>query len=46
MKRTWASSEYATLIQMKKDGCSWEEIQAALPNRSKGGDRSALFDEA
>jgi len=19
----------------KKDGCSWEEIQAALPNRSK-----------
>jgi hypothetical protein len=28
--------EEATLLQMKNDGYSWEEISAALPRRSTG----------
>ncbi|KAH8743230.1 hypothetical protein BGZ57DRAFT_744793, partial [Hyaloscypha finlandica] len=30
----WTPEEDATLLQMKNDGCSWEEIHAALPHRS------------
>jgi hypothetical protein len=32
----WAPEEDATVLKMKKDGYSWEEIHAALPNRTKG----------
>jgi hypothetical protein len=32
----WTPEEEATLLQMKNDGCSWEEIHAALPHRSIG----------
>jgi len=32
----WTPEEDATLLQMRKDGCSWEEIHAALPHRSIG----------
>jgi hypothetical protein len=35
-KVAWTPEEDATLVQMKNDGCSWEEIRAALPGRSKG----------
>ena len=31
-----ANEEDATLLQMRKDGCSWEKISAALPDRSLG----------
>jgi hypothetical protein len=32
----WTREEEATVIRMKDDDCSWEEIQAALPHRSSG----------
>jgi hypothetical protein len=32
----WTPEEDATLLQMRNDGCSWEEIHAALPHRSIG----------
>jgi hypothetical protein len=36
----WATEEDATLLQMRlqmrNDGCSWEDIYAALPHRSIG----------
>jgi hypothetical protein len=35
-KVAWIIEEDATLLQMRKDGCSWEEIDAAIPGRSKG----------
>jgi Myb-like DNA-binding domain len=35
-KVAWTPEEEATLLQMKNDGCSWEEISAALPRRSIG----------
>lgn len=31
----WSEEEDA-ILQTRKDGCSWEEISAALPRRSKG----------
>jgi hypothetical protein len=36
VKRKWTREEDATLLQMKNDGCSWEEIDAALPGWSIG----------
>ena len=30
---------------MRKDGCSWEEIHAALASRGKRDNPGALFDE-
>jgi hypothetical protein len=37
MKRVkWTAEEDATLIRMKENGCSWEEISAALPSRNPG----------
>jgi len=32
----WTTEEDATLLQMRNDGCSWEEISAALPRQSIG----------
>jgi hypothetical protein len=32
----WTLEEDTTLRTMRNDGCSWEEIHAALPHRSKG----------
>jgi hypothetical protein len=32
----WTTEEDATLLQMRNDGCSWEDISAALPHRSIG----------
>jgi hypothetical protein len=32
----WTPEEDATLLQMRSDGCSWEDIHAALPHRSMG----------
>jgi hypothetical protein len=34
--QAWAQKEEATLREMKEAGCSWDEIHAALPHRSKG----------
>jgi hypothetical protein len=37
MKRPpWTPEEDAMVLKMKRDGCSWGEIHAALPHRSKG----------
>ena len=33
---SWTPEEEATVLKMKEDGCSWEEIRVALPHRSKG----------
>jgi hypothetical protein len=32
----WTPEEDATLLQMRSDGCSWEEIHDELPHRSIG----------
>ena len=32
----WTAEEDVTLVRMKEDNCSWEEISAALPFRSPG----------
>lgn len=32
----WTPEEDATLVRMRNDGCSWEDIGAALPHRSLG----------
>ncbi|KAJ8058429.1 hypothetical protein OCU04_012618 [Sclerotinia nivalis] len=32
----WTSSENKKILNMKKRGCSWEEIHTALPNRTQG----------
>ena len=32
----WIPEEEATLLQMRNNGCSWEEISAALPRWSIG----------
>jgi hypothetical protein len=32
----WTPEEDATLLKMRNEGCSWEDIHAALPHRSKG----------
>jgi hypothetical protein len=32
----WTPEEDAMLLQMRNNGCSWEEIHAALPHRSIG----------
>jgi hypothetical protein len=32
----WTTEEDATLLNMRNEGCSWEDIHAALPHRSKG----------
>jgi hypothetical protein len=32
----WAPEEDATILKMREDGCSWEEIHAALPSRTLG----------
>ncbi|TGO56051.1 hypothetical protein BCON_0083g00440 [Botryotinia convoluta] len=32
----WTSSENMKILNMKKRGCSWEEIHTALPNRTQG----------
>lgn len=34
-RQRWTPEEDATVLKMKGDGCSWEEIHAALPHRSK-----------
>jgi hypothetical protein len=36
VNRKWTPEEDAMLLQMKNDGCLWEEIDAALPGRSIG----------
>jgi hypothetical protein len=37
MKRVrWIAEEDATLVRMRENGCSWEEISAALPSRNPG----------
>jgi hypothetical protein len=37
MKRpTWTPEEDATLLKMKRDSCSWDDIHAAVPHRNKG----------
>jgi hypothetical protein len=35
-RAAWTPDEDATLLQIKEDGCSWEDIHAALPHRTKG----------
>lgn len=30
----WEPEEHETIVRMKKDGCSWEEIHHALPHRT------------
>lgn len=42
---SWTPEEDATVLKMKKDGYSWEEIHAALPNRTKGIDSGTLLYE-
>jgi hypothetical protein len=32
----WTPEEDATLLRMRNDGCSWEDIHDALPHRSIG----------
>jgi len=32
----WTWEEDATVLKMRNEGCSWEDIHAALPHRSKG----------
>ena len=32
----WESEENKTILKMKKEGCSWEEIHHALPDRTSG----------
>ncbi|PMD14931.1 hypothetical protein NA56DRAFT_582813, partial [Hyaloscypha hepaticicola] len=32
----WTPKENETIRKMKKDGCSWEEIHRALPDRTPG----------
>lgn len=32
----WTPEEDAEMVRMKEDGCSWEEIHAALPHRTQG----------
>jgi hypothetical protein len=32
----WKSEENETILKMKKEGCSWEEIHHALPDRTPG----------
>jgi hypothetical protein len=32
----WTTEEDAAVLQMRNDGCSWEDIHAALPHRSIG----------
>jgi len=32
----WESEENETILKMKKEGCSWEEIRHALPDRTPG----------
>ena len=32
----WSLNEYSTILQMKKQGCSWEEIHRALPHQTQG----------
>ncbi|QSZ31862.1 hypothetical protein DSL72_001431 [Monilinia vaccinii-corymbosi] len=31
----WEPEEHETIVRMKKDGCSWEEIHHALPHRTQ-----------
>lgn len=31
----WELKEHETILRMKKDGCSWEEIHHALPHRTQ-----------
>ncbi|APA11291.1 hypothetical protein sscle_07g060610 [Sclerotinia sclerotiorum 1980 UF-70] len=31
----WEADEHETIVRMKKDGCSWEEIHDALPHRTQ-----------
>jgi hypothetical protein len=35
----WTPEEDATLLRVRNEGCSWENIYAALPHRSKGTTR-------
>jgi hypothetical protein len=32
----WKPEENETILKMKKEGCSWEEIHDALPDRTPG----------
>ena len=32
----WTPDEDATILEMKEEGCSWKDIQDALPNRTLG----------
>jgi hypothetical protein len=32
----WKPEENETILKMKEEGCSWEEIHAALPHRTPG----------
>jgi hypothetical protein len=34
-RQRWTPEEDAKVLQMKKDGCSWEDIHAVLPHRTK-----------
>jgi hypothetical protein len=33
---SWKPEENETILKMKKEGCSWEEIHRALPDRTLG----------
>jgi hypothetical protein len=35
-RAAWTPEEDAALLKMRNEGCSWEDIHAALPHRSKG----------
>jgi hypothetical protein len=35
-RRKWTRKENATILRMKEDGHSWDDIHAALPHRTKG----------
>jgi len=32
----WTPEENKTILEMKSNGCSWEEIHAELPHRTPG----------
>ena len=39
----WTKEEDETLVKMKEDGCSWEEISDALPSRTPGAIQVRYF---
>jgi hypothetical protein len=47
-KRTrvpWKPKENETILKMKEEGCSWEEIHAALPQPDSRGNPGAVLYE-